>query len=152
MALSDLNACIGRLVRVTAKTDRDSPPRKGDRQEWELLAEFLSDQNLRVESSFFTKKLSKKCSLLHPRTKNLLKEYCLTPRNRSYRIQEVRCSWSHSANSDYAMSKIIARGNMKSSIKKSKRGEDTRSKVWHKCALITNNPKLLERLKENSVA
>ena len=56
-----------RLLQCTVKTDRASPTQKSCRN-GELLAELLSDQNPRVENSFFTKKLSTKLSWRHQRT------------------------------------------------------------------------------------
>ena len=150
LVLNDRNACIGKdwwklLPRQIGPhlTEKESS-RKG-----KLLAEFLWDLNRRVQNGFFTKKLSKKCNWRHPRTNKLsFEDYCLTPINTSYRIQHVRCSWSDNANGDHAMAIIIASCKIKSSIKKPKRGQDTKSRVREKGALITKIPQLFERLNE----
>ena len=95
----DLNDHVPRQIGKAAASDESS--RNGF-----LLAEFVTEQKLRVENNFFLKSDVRKCTWRHPRTKELsLKNYPLTKLSaaKHLRIRDVRSSWEDSLDSDHAV-------------------------------------------------
>ena len=115
-----------------------------------LLAEFVTEQKLRVENTFFLKSDVRKCTWRHPRAKELaLKDYALTMLSvaKDLRVKDVRSSWEDSLDSDHAMLIVCIEKCPKMSPRKPAKAQKLLNDMRSKSYSILRSAHELEKLK-----